>query len=278
MICGALGVLLLAFVLVSGYDGPDTPLDNFAPTFVFIIFWVGLVFASVLFGDLFRAFNPWRAIGRVLFRDRTAARLPGVVGPLAGRDRAARLHLDRARLRLGRGARHARHRGRRLQRADADLHGRVRRRAVVAPGRDVLGLLQPLLAPVGVRDARPRGRHAPVPRRPAEARPGAGHGRDGHRDDRDRHVRRAQPGPAVEGPRRPAQRRLRDARLQPRDDPEARGRGRARDRRGDRRRLLLARASRARARSAATSTRSACGARSPTASSRSRWSTSPRTT
>jgi hypothetical protein len=62
--------LLLAFVLVSGYDGPDTPLDNFAPTFIFIIFWVGLVFASVLFGDLFRAFNPWRAIGRVLFRDR----------------------------------------------------------------------------------------------------------------------------------------------------------------------------------------------------------------
>ena len=70
VICGALGVLLLAFVLVSGYDGPDTPLDNFAPTFIFIIFWVGLVFASVLFGDLFRAFNPWRAIGRVLFRDR----------------------------------------------------------------------------------------------------------------------------------------------------------------------------------------------------------------
>jgi hypothetical protein len=31
---------------------------------VMITFWVGLVFASILFGDVFRAFNPWRAIGR----------------------------------------------------------------------------------------------------------------------------------------------------------------------------------------------------------------------
>jgi hypothetical protein len=80
VLCGALGVLLLAFVLVSGYDGPDTPLDNFAPTFIFIIFWVGLVFASVLFGDLFRAFNPWRAIGRVLFRDRSLREYPESFG------------------------------------------------------------------------------------------------------------------------------------------------------------------------------------------------------
>jgi hypothetical protein len=27
-------------------------------------FWVGLVVVSVLFGDVFRAFNPWRAFGR----------------------------------------------------------------------------------------------------------------------------------------------------------------------------------------------------------------------
>jgi hypothetical protein len=67
---GVIGVAILALVLVTGYAGPPTPLDNFAPTFVFIIFWVGLVFASVLFGDLFRLFNPWRAIGRVLFRGR----------------------------------------------------------------------------------------------------------------------------------------------------------------------------------------------------------------
>jgi hypothetical protein len=80
VICGAIGVAVLALILVSGYDGPDTPLDNFEPTFIFIIFWVGLVFASVLFGDLFRAFNPWRAIGRVLFRGHSLRAYPESFG------------------------------------------------------------------------------------------------------------------------------------------------------------------------------------------------------
>jgi hypothetical protein len=66
--CGAVGVALLALVVVAGYAGPPTPLDNFAPTFVFITFWVGLAFGSALFGDVFRLFNPWRAIGRVVLR------------------------------------------------------------------------------------------------------------------------------------------------------------------------------------------------------------------
>jgi hypothetical protein len=63
--CGTLGVLLLAVVIVAGYVGPPDPLSNFTPVFVLIIFWVGVAFASVLFGDIFRAFNPWRAVGRV---------------------------------------------------------------------------------------------------------------------------------------------------------------------------------------------------------------------
>jgi hypothetical protein len=77
---GAFGVAILAVVLITGYAGPPTPLDNFAPTFVFIIFWVGLVFASVLFGDLFRLFNPWRAIGRLLFRGREPRAYPERLG------------------------------------------------------------------------------------------------------------------------------------------------------------------------------------------------------
>ena len=31
---------------------------------IFVTFWLGVVVLSVLFGDVFRAFNPWRAIGR----------------------------------------------------------------------------------------------------------------------------------------------------------------------------------------------------------------------
>jgi len=65
-LCGLIGVALLVVTIVGGYIGPESGADNFAPTFILITFWVGLVFASILFGDLFRAFSPWRAIGRAV--------------------------------------------------------------------------------------------------------------------------------------------------------------------------------------------------------------------
>ncbi|WP_051324221.1 hypothetical protein [Candidatus Solirubrobacter pratensis] len=63
---GLIGVFLLVVTIAAGYVGSGTALDNWAPTFILITFWVGLVFLSILFGDVFRAFSPWRAIGRVL--------------------------------------------------------------------------------------------------------------------------------------------------------------------------------------------------------------------
>ena len=66
VLCGAIGVALLVVVMLAGYIGSGVALDNFAPTFILITFWVGLVFLSAIFGDLFRAFSPWRALGRLL--------------------------------------------------------------------------------------------------------------------------------------------------------------------------------------------------------------------
>jgi hypothetical protein len=66
VLCGLIGVALLAIVVVAGYVGPDSAADNLVPTFVMITFWVGLAVLSILFGDVFRAFNPWRAIGRAV--------------------------------------------------------------------------------------------------------------------------------------------------------------------------------------------------------------------
>jgi hypothetical protein len=60
------GVALLVLTVWSGLAGVQTPQENFAPTFIYVLFWVGLVVLSVLFGDVFRAFNPWRAIGRAI--------------------------------------------------------------------------------------------------------------------------------------------------------------------------------------------------------------------
>ena len=68
-VCQVIGVVLFVLVVLAGYLGPESS-DNFATVFVFIIFWVGLVFLSVLLGDVFKAFNPWRAMGRVIDRVR----------------------------------------------------------------------------------------------------------------------------------------------------------------------------------------------------------------
>jgi hypothetical protein len=61
---GAIGAFLLGVVVWSGLAGTEAPDQNFSVTFVFVTFWLGLVVVSVLLGDLFRAFNPWRAIAR----------------------------------------------------------------------------------------------------------------------------------------------------------------------------------------------------------------------
>jgi hypothetical protein len=62
--CGAIGIAIFALVVYSGFAGTQTPTANFAPTFIYVTFWVGLVFASVLFGNVFAAFSPWRSAAR----------------------------------------------------------------------------------------------------------------------------------------------------------------------------------------------------------------------
>src|SRR5690242_518101 len=66
VVCGLIGVGLLGVVLYAGFRGISDPTQNFSIVFVFYTFWLGLVLLSVLLGDVFRAFNPWRAIGRTI--------------------------------------------------------------------------------------------------------------------------------------------------------------------------------------------------------------------
>jgi hypothetical protein len=65
-ICGLIGVGLFVLVLYAGFRGISDPTQNFSVIFVFYTFWLGMVLLSVLLGDVFRAFNPWRAIGRAV--------------------------------------------------------------------------------------------------------------------------------------------------------------------------------------------------------------------
>jgi hypothetical protein len=74
-LCGALGVAIFAIAVYAGLAGNQSASENLLPTLVFVLFWVGLPCLSFVFGDLFRAFNPWRAVGR--FGGWLAARAAG---------------------------------------------------------------------------------------------------------------------------------------------------------------------------------------------------------
>ncbi len=65
-LAGVIGVGLFVLVVCSGLAGAQVALANFAVTFIYVIFWVGTPLASVLFGDVFRAFSPWRTCARAL--------------------------------------------------------------------------------------------------------------------------------------------------------------------------------------------------------------------
>ena len=65
-LCGLLGVAAFAFLIYAGLAGEQDPQRNILPTSVYVLLWVGLPVASLLAGDVFRAFNPWRAIARLV--------------------------------------------------------------------------------------------------------------------------------------------------------------------------------------------------------------------
>jgi hypothetical protein len=72
---GVVGLALFAVVVYSGYAGVNSYTANFDPTFIYVIFWVGVPVASVLVGDVFSALSPWRALARAV---RWTARRAGV--------------------------------------------------------------------------------------------------------------------------------------------------------------------------------------------------------
>jgi hypothetical protein len=64
VLAGLVGVALFGVVVYAGYAGAQEATSNLTPEVVYVLFWVGIPFASALLGDVFRAFNPWLAVGR----------------------------------------------------------------------------------------------------------------------------------------------------------------------------------------------------------------------
>ena len=62
LVAQALSVLLLLLVVATSLFGSDNPLTNLSPTFVWIIWWVGMGYIAALFGNLWMLINPWKAL------------------------------------------------------------------------------------------------------------------------------------------------------------------------------------------------------------------------
>jgi hypothetical protein len=67
LVANVVGLALFTLVVYSGLAGEQqVPTANFSIEFVYVVFWVGVPVASVLFGDVFRIFNPWRSTARLV--------------------------------------------------------------------------------------------------------------------------------------------------------------------------------------------------------------------
>ncbi|MBI4275914.1 MAG: hypothetical protein HY659_14565 [Rhizobiales bacterium] len=56
----ALGLFVIT--ILAGFFGNQNPYQNIAPTLVWVIGWIGLVYVSAFAGDVWALINPWRAI------------------------------------------------------------------------------------------------------------------------------------------------------------------------------------------------------------------------
>src|SRR4051812_38826077 len=80
---GLIGVVAFIAVVYAGIRGAQDAQDNLAPTIIYVHFWVGMAVVSVLFGDVFRALNPWRAIARLVAWNARLISDKGMPAPLA---------------------------------------------------------------------------------------------------------------------------------------------------------------------------------------------------
>ena len=79
----ALSASMLFLIIVAGFIGNEDPYRNIGPTFVWVIWWVGMMFVNTFVGDAWAVVNPWNAV-------------------FAGAERLARIFKPNARLGLDR--------------------------------------------------------------------------------------------------------------------------------------------------------------------------------
>ena len=61
VVLGAISAGLLVLVFLTALLGEPNASENFAPTFVYVIFWLGVVVLQVVLGNVWPVLNPWLA-------------------------------------------------------------------------------------------------------------------------------------------------------------------------------------------------------------------------
>ena len=60
MVIRTVSVLMFLLLLVVGFFGTDRAVDNLSPTFIWIIWWVGMGYVVALVGNVWVFINPWK--------------------------------------------------------------------------------------------------------------------------------------------------------------------------------------------------------------------------
>lgn len=58
----AIAVALFVLIVAAGFIGTQTTTKNVAPVLVWVLWWIGMAYTVALFGDLWRAIDPWTTI------------------------------------------------------------------------------------------------------------------------------------------------------------------------------------------------------------------------
>jgi hypothetical protein len=61
VLAGAASLFVLGFLWLGALIGKNDSGANFTPTFVYVYFWIGMVLAVVLLGDVWSVLSPWKA-------------------------------------------------------------------------------------------------------------------------------------------------------------------------------------------------------------------------
>jgi hypothetical protein len=72
IVAQVVSVALFVIVWLSAVFGDTDPFRNLAPTWIYVIFWLGLPALTVVFGNVWRGLSPWRAIADAFVRLREA--------------------------------------------------------------------------------------------------------------------------------------------------------------------------------------------------------------